>query len=399
MMTLATLAGLIVWSSADWISGCFSKVGPAEREVMARALKLSGLAVWARLLQQVLIGLEQAYQRYGVLNIINTLQQAFSGPGLLLIAVSGGRIVAFMQWQVVVSMATLLAHGIAVRRLLRGTGVRPCWDAARTREILHYSLMAWISLLGSVLFSQCDRLLVGAILGPAPLGVYAAITGVTVQINTLSALSVQPLIPLLSEARARGQVRGAALLKQIRQALELNAAIALGLGLGLILLAPWALKILLPPPVRQEQLLTFQIAVLVYSLYSVNGAGNYLLYGLQLMKACLSVQFCSGFVTLGLIGLGAKLGGLPGAVLGGSGYLGVWLLTVIAMRHLQIPAREWLGWIAFYLICFALVVAVGSLLPEALVVRAGFAGAAGALVSGVFLRRHYKDQLAFFAKA
>src|SRR6266699_1267709 len=110
IVTLATLAGVIIWLSADSISGCFHKLGPPEQKVMATALKLSGLVVWARLLQQVLVGLEQAYQRYGLLNIVNTLQQALSGPGLLLIAVMGGRIVAFMQWQVVVSMAALLAH-------------------------------------------------------------------------------------------------------------------------------------------------------------------------------------------------------------------------------------------------------------------------------------------------
>src|SRR6185369_2451722 len=185
-----------------------------------------------------------------------------------------------------------------------------------------------------------------------------------------------------------GQIRGADLLKQIRQALELNAVAALGLGLGLMLLAPWALRILLPAAEREQHLLTFQIAVLVYSLYSVNGAGYHLLYGLQAMKACLSVQFSSGLLTLGLIGLGAWLGGLNGAVLGGAGYLGVWLLTVIAMRHLQIPAREWLGWIAFYLMCFTLFVAVGSLLPQALPIRAAVAAAAGALIGGVFLRRH-----------
>ena len=59
----------------------------AEQDgALTEFVKLSGLAVWARLLQQVLVGLEQAYQRYGLLNIVNTAQQALSGPGLLVIA-------------------------------------------------------------------------------------------------------------------------------------------------------------------------------------------------------------------------------------------------------------------------------------------------------------------------
>ncbi len=63
---------------------------------------------------------------------------------------------------------------------------------------MRYSLAAWLVVVGTVLFTQGDRLVVGAVLGTATLGVYAVITSTVLQINSLSATAVLPILPEIS---------------------------------------------------------------------------------------------------------------------------------------------------------------------------------------------------------
>jgi O-antigen/teichoic acid export membrane protein len=392
MLGLASSAGVLLWLGAGFAVSLFSNLDPAQRAAATQALQWSALVVWMRLVQQIFVGIEQAFQRFGWMNIITTVQQALTNLGMLGLAVFGGRVVVFMQWHAVVGCGILCAHALVVWRLLRHLGLRPRWNGAKGREIGRFSLLIWGCSLGSVLFSQCDRLVVGRLLGAELLGIYGAITGVTVQINSLSALVAQPLVPLISQARARRQIDASAL-GQVRHAFELNAIIALGLGVGLIALAPLFLKVFFPVVVAHHYTGVFQIAVASYALYSLNGTGYNLLQGLQAAKECMLIQIIVGGVTLALISLGAWLGGLRGAVLGTVGYQGVWLLTVLGMHRLQLPAREWLHLLQPYMAWFAAVVLLTLWLPPALGWQFALTLAALLGMGSAFLLRHGRQLL------
>ena len=197
-------------------------------------------------MQQIPAGVEQAFHRYGVLNILTTAQQALSNLGLLGVAWLGGRSLAFMKWQALVGGLALVAHVLVAWRLLRPWQLRPVWNAARIREIGKYSVMTWTSTIGTVLFSQCDRLVIGAMLNTASLGVYSAISNITAQINTMSALPVQPLLPFVSQMKVSRESFTAEGKRYLRDALQMNAALALAAGSTLCLFAPEVVGLLVP---------------------------------------------------------------------------------------------------------------------------------------------------------
>jgi O-antigen/teichoic acid export membrane protein len=93
----ATLASIALWTGAELIVTFFPQLEPEQTLVTVQALKIGALVIWARLILQIPIGIEQAYQSYGLLNLLNTLQYLLLGLGLLIVAWRGGKTVELMQ--------------------------------------------------------------------------------------------------------------------------------------------------------------------------------------------------------------------------------------------------------------------------------------------------------------
>lgn len=370
MLSLATVATIALWLSAETIVHWFPKLNQSQQSTAIQALQMSGLVIWSRLLQQVLIGVEQAYQRYGLLNILNTIQWVLTSLGIWIVAYQGGQIVALMIWQALVSGVALLSHIWMVRSLLRSANLHFNWNSKKALAVARYSLMTWLTSLGGALFARGDRLIVGSLLGSQMLGIYAAITDITGAINGLSALPVQPLLPALSQVTIQRSIEGEERLRcdrvklhqQVKQALEINGLVALGFGATLFMLAPFVMQTMIGGAASSETVMAFRLAVIIYSLYSVNAVGYYVLFSVNGLRQSMSIHLMSGVLALILISIGAHSFGLMGAILGNSGYLGVWLLTIVGMKHLNIAANLWMKWLSFPIIWFLGTTIVGFFL-------------------------------------
>lgn len=358
MLLLATMAVIVLWVGAPRLIGLFPLLEQRQYLAAVQALQVGGLVIWAQLLQRVLIGVEQAHQQYGVINVLNTLQITLSHLGMLIVAWLGGRTTELMQWQAVVSVGVLIVHGWVGWLLLRHFKIHLAWNNTKGMDIAKYSLMTWLASLGSALFNKADRILVGASLGTGLLGVYAAITNVTVQINSFSAVAIQPVLPAISNHLARKEFDLLTLQRQVKQALEINSIIALGLGAGLLALAPQIIQVVIPGQSPRNYLSEFNTATIIYSLYSVNAVGYYVLLAVKAVNKFMVIQLASGIISLALITIGLHSFGLLGAIVGNVGYLGVFLLTFLGMKNLNIPLRLWLDWLKFPLAWFLSVIVI-----------------------------------------
>ena len=115
MLILATLAVVALWMGAEPIMNLFPKLGQLQQLKVIQAIKIGGLVVAARLLQQILIGVEQAHQRYDLMNVLNTMQSVLLNVGMLIVVLLGGRTVELMQWQAGIGVVSLFSHLWVVR--------------------------------------------------------------------------------------------------------------------------------------------------------------------------------------------------------------------------------------------------------------------------------------------
>ncbi|NJL62228.1 MAG: oligosaccharide flippase family protein [Methylacidiphilales bacterium] len=345
MLVLADVAALILWVGAPEITKLFTQLKPSQLAIALPALRYGGFIIWARLLQQIFVAIEQAYQQYGLMNFLNTVQAGLTNIGMIAVAWSGGRTLELMQWHLVVAFGMLVAHTLAAWQSLGKIKPSLVWSSNKGRELIEYSFMTWLTSLGSALFGQCDRLIVGGILGTKLLGIYAGITSITTQINTLSALAVQPLLPKLASLLQNKTTNQLILYKQIKQVQQMNILIAIGLGTGLLIFTPMVFNFIFPGISNQEYTLAFRIAIVIYSLYSLNAVGYYSLLSLGAVKTSTVILISSSLISLLMIYFGATYWGLLGASIGNAGYICTLMCTVLALKYLNIPTQQWICWI------------------------------------------------------
>jgi O-antigen/teichoic acid export membrane protein len=280
----------------------------------------------------------------------------------------------------------MAAHCWVVFQLLRNQGLSVEWSWGKARRIFRYNLATWTATLGSAAFGQCDRFIVGGVLGAPLLGIYSAITNITSKINSFSATAVQPLVPSLS----RDAVLDAPAQGRIRQAMHLNALIAIEAGIFLYVLADWVMRVLGPGAAARQPILGLQIAAVIYALYSLNAPGFYILFSVGGARTNAVVTLSSGVVSLVLILVGARYFGLLGALAGNVGYLGTFLLVVAGLKKTGIGLSRYLNWMALPFLWLATAFVVGTMLQGYFLWRAIFVVVQAALFVLWFLHDHDK---------
>jgi O-antigen/teichoic acid export membrane protein len=362
MLIFGTLSAFVLYKASGNIVESFGNLQNYQRAEGISTLQISAFVLWIKLIQQIFVGIEQAYQKYGIMNLLNTSQVAINSLGMIVVAWKGGETLALMQWQAVSSILVLAIHGWVCKRLLGKINLRFNWDNLKGKEIVSYSFSSWGVSIGSALFQQGDRLIIGGMLGTKALGIYAAITSITGQINSFSAMPIQPLLPQLSNILTSEENQDIAQ-KIIRQAFIINALVALGLGGTLLTLAPLIISLIIPENADSISILLFRIATVIYSIYSMNAIGYYILLSMKSANHCLKIQLISGGVSLMLITVLSSFLGLTGAIIGNIGYIGVWFLNLAGMKKVNILKKEWQSWISQIVLWFGCLIALNFTFP------------------------------------
>jgi O-antigen/teichoic acid export membrane protein len=367
MIFLAGFASLFMWLGAEPIVSYFPNLTTQQNLTAISALKFGAFALFAKLLQQTMVGIEQAYQKYGLMNLVNTLQSSSTNLGLLGIAYLGGRSTELMEWTAGISTIGLIVHSIVAWRLLKSFKIRFRWDKVKSQQIAKYSAFTWLSQLGGTMFSQGDRLIVGGILGIESLGVYAAITNITYQINYLSGLVVQPLLPAIAtsyQQQLADRKDPETLIATIKRGCQFNTAIALGTGIVMLSFAPFIGKLVIGKYFTSSHILPFELAIIIYSIYSLNASGYFTLIAIDLVNICTIAQLISGGCSLLLMYFGALQFGLIGAVIGNIGFILTLVLNSVATDKIVKQKFLWLKWIYFPFGVFIASIAIDSLVDR-----------------------------------
>lgn len=361
ILLLATTGALLLFLGAGTLVQWFPKLEILQQHTVTQSLQIGSIALWAQLVQQVLIGVEQAYQQYKLMSILNTLQWVLCILGWMILAWSGGKTLALAQWQAVVTLASLLGHFLVVAYLINPQTLKPMWNPNRGIEIARYSFVSWMTTLGRALFMKGDRLIVGSILGSNQLAIYATFFDISGAINLFSALIVQPLIPTISHLINEPNINKLELQNQVKKAVNINSFVAVSIGVVLLISAPITLKLIISEAFSKSNINIFRTAIFMNTLVSLNATGYWILFSIKSVKQSAVIQILFGALSLILITTGATHFGLWGATIGNFGYLGTLILPIIAMKKLNISNFILLSWLKFPVLLFLSVSFLGMI--------------------------------------
>ncbi len=347
MLCIATLAAFCLWQGASMIVLWIPQLNSFQQQTVIAALKIGSISIWAQLLQQICIGVEQACQQYKILNILDSLQIITLGLGWAILAVNQRGITDLITWQVITSLVFLIIHCCFMSRFIGGLFFRFLWNPKKMREVIVFSVVNWLSVLGVVLFKKSDRLIVATVLGPKQLGLYSIIIDSTNLIHAFATRSIQPIVPAITSLSADSgkQINQAEIINKIKSAFQLHSYVATSLGVTFLLLSGFILNIFLQKQPIENILFEFRIAVVITTIYTIGTVGHYLLLSIQMVKICSVIQICASLTSLFLITTGSIKFGLVGAVLGNLGWSVTILLSFIALKRFDIVFTDLLNWI------------------------------------------------------
>lgn len=350
VILIASLAALSILCGSKYIVAAFPQLNMSETHTMLISLNFGASVIWTRLIQQAFIGIEQAFQKYGELNLLNTIQYLLLNLGFLVVVKYGGSIVQLMQWQAITYFIVLLSHCVLLKSVFVNTKLSLKWNKQKFKDIARHSFTMLALCLGGVVFNKGDRLIVAYYLSPTLLGIYSGVTEVASAIVNFSSLPVQPLVPLLSSL-SFGRDLNENVKDQIKQVLEISSTISILCGSWLFVIAPLLARFLFPEEFNVSVVNLFRVAIVVYTLISIYSVGFHTLLSLSVGYAAI-VYLVGAVLSLSLISYGAGSMGLFGAVLGNVGFLVCWSMLFIAMNKLYLPSFFWLNCIYVPLLIF-----------------------------------------------
>jgi O-antigen/teichoic acid export membrane protein len=315
-----------------------------------------GLFVGTRILANVTAAFLQAETNYRAFVMIGLTFVLPTAVGMPLAARFGFDARAFLHLHTFFSIVNLFAYLAAVGQIGRRYGWRFAVDWHEWSGMTRFGFGSWLGAAGGILFSQLDRVLVGILLSTHQLGIYAASTQIASQINALSAIPVQPLLPYVSKFAHNITFHLRELQSLLSEAIRMNTAVALGLSGIVVILAPTVAAILVETPDAEVVTSTLRILGIVYGGYSLNAVGFYSLFATHDVKRLCVITVGSGILTLATVAAGAQLGGLIGAAIGNVSFVATLALTIVALRRFGMSITLWLRMVALPLTAWGLVV-------------------------------------------
>lgn len=390
ILALACIAFVSVLGTTYQFSDYFSEI--LDGTEVHRIFLFGAVAIWCRLVQQLFIGVLQAYESYKTFGILNSLQGAGTSLGMLLIASMGGKTVELMLWHAIHNLFFLAVYFFASYGRINVLTKICAVNTAKLKEIFRYMLPLWFSSIGMVLFAQGDRLIVASLFTNEKLGVYSAITDICRQINSVSALPIRPLISDLSKKAAKieeykfssviNQDRYSTLLSVSRFSTQINAISIFCLSSIMLALIPVAKEMMFSSSslANQSYLISLFVGILIYSAYSLNAPGYYILLAFGEVKRISCIVTVSSGLSLFLIYLLGSRFGLLGSISGNIGFLLTLLLCGFSMNKIGQNSLSWLSWIKTPTATFFLLLVISLILQVRQVENASLFGGLATLV-------------------
>lgn len=350
MLLYSLIASVGLYLLSTNISVFFTKFGHADRIVFISSVKLASSLVFFQLAQQFLIGIEQAYQKYKAINILDALQLVFISIGGLIISIYIQDVYKLIQWQTAIACIFLIGHILFVWMIIKPDVKDIKISFKRTMEIVVYGFSNWISILSMGLFTRADRLIVGSLLGSNNLAIYTVLLECSAIITSFTTRAVSPVLPLISSAisscadslNIQDYTKQDIHSKHVKKFIKINFFIASGIGMMLLIASPVIISLLLPNQYSYQNVLGLQLISTITALSSISVTGYFVLLGLKKTILMTGIFLFSSILALSLISILTLKLGLLGSILGNMGWILTLSITYLALWEINPKTIRWL---------------------------------------------------------
>lgn len=329
------LTGMLIFVLRHWLAGMMAHHSGSVGE-LSQALVIVSCGIAPIFIIQLPKGILFGLVYHKVVGGVDVAQSVAILCAALIIGLQGGGIVLLAISLVIINLAFLGIFLMIAFHATRSFALHFALNLDLAQKIFKYSWFAWISGLGSLLFSQADRVLVGMLLGPAAAGAYGICTGVAARLNSLAGAATQVLVPFASSYQASG--RNAEIAKVFLHLLRIIGCLLATLGMVLIFWGKGILSIWISPEFAVAYGRVFELLILAYALFSMAAPGHYIAFGLGRPEIPAILTIGGSLLMFICMVILSPVWGLKGAAAANLAYAATILINFYASRHLGLKA-------------------------------------------------------------
>jgi O-antigen/teichoic acid export membrane protein len=334
-----TLA-LVVWIAAPIAVPHIADSRFTSASECLLSIRISSLLVLVRAIESVFVGTQRAFEQYrATVQISTTVRLLTLSSAAVLALLKQGTVSILAATAVFLVLGTYMQFRQA-RKFLGTNSIWPRFQPAETHLLLRRGVFVWLQALGSVVFGQFDRILLGSYLGALSVSYYDLYIQFVHPIFGLTASSLNFLFPYLS---GRASTASAALLRRtLLKAFACNLIMVVcGAGMLLVfgnsLIRLWA-----GPVVAQSASRILPPIVLGSALMGLSVTGTYALQALGLFRTVAYISLIGRTAMLLLMIYLLRLQGIQGLAVSRLCYGAVALLVYLPLLQ-QLTTRNEAG--------------------------------------------------------
>lgn len=197
-LVLGLILALLVWCAAPFAAKRIAVSHPDQFRECLLSIRIASLLILVRAAESVSASTQRAFEQYGKTVRINTAVRWLTLGSAAVLALCGFRTVSILaETGAFLTIGTILQFREA-GRLLNSSLLWPVFEPEETRVLLNYGVFSWAQALGSVIYGQFDRVLLGVSLGAVAVAPYTLCVQFSQPIFGITASGLQFLFPYLS---------------------------------------------------------------------------------------------------------------------------------------------------------------------------------------------------------
>lgn len=321
-LTIYGLLGGIIgaftfWSAPRLVHYVF-KIEPIYHMLAVHAIQLAGIGLVVRSIDSVFVSILRGLERYELTaRVTMVVKMATVGSAVGLVAFGYG-VVAILLATITLTIIGAMAQAVICRNLVSGFSIWPIIDGVALHEIFSFGIYSSIQGIGGMIFSQVDRLIIVALLGPRQVAYYAICIQLAQQIHSLIAAGFNFIFPLMSSMFESTGAKG---LKRIyEKCLILNVLFAILLAFPLIFFGRPILTIWMGADFAKESYVLLAILSVAFCLVSINVVPHNALLGLGKVRFLAITNLLAGLLSIIGVASFIPLMGIHGAAIGRLAY-------------------------------------------------------------------------------
>ena len=297
-LALGFAIALLAWIAAPYAARhiAVSRIIPVRETLIC--LRIASVLILVRAAEAVSVSAQRAFQQYRGTVQISTVARILTLSCAIVLALVGRGTQSIM-----IATAVFLAAGTCfqfwyLRSLLGAVSLWPAFQPKETHALLSSGVFVWLQAVGSVIFRQFDRILLGVSLGAIAVAPYSVCIQVAEPLFGLTASGLSFFFPYLS-GRANMLSR-AELQRSVLKVLGCNLLLVLCGAVLLLVFGNHFLRIWAGTAVAKSAAPIFPLIVAGSALSGFSVTGTYAAQALGLfrMVACISLGSRSALLLL-----------------------------------------------------------------------------------------------------